>query len=153
MRLDLFMTGDAKDQFITIDHVFQEETWPESQTRLLDPFNNGRYGIKVYDLASNRLIYSRGFDTMLGEYRTTAPALAGGKRVFRRSVRFPFPKHNALVVIEGRDRQNLPLEIFRAAVDPADYHIIRESARPAAAEPGGRARRSRSVGRGCRPRR
>jgi len=130
MRLDLFMSGDAKEQSITIDRILEEGIWPESQTRLLDPFNNGRYGIKVYDVASNRLIYARGFDTMLGEYRTTAPAIAGARRVFRRSVRFPFPKHIVRAVIEARDKQNLPREIFRTEVDPADYHIIRESAPP-----------------------
>jgi len=120
MRLDLFMTGNAAEQFVTIDRIIEEGIWPESRTRLIDPFNNGRYGIEVYDVASNQLIYSRGFDTMLGEYRTTAPALAGAKRAFRRSVRFPFPKNKVLIIIEGRDRQNLPLEIFRAEVDPAD---------------------------------
>jgi hypothetical protein len=130
MRLDLFLTGDAKEESVTIDRILQEAVWPESKTHLLDPFNNGRYGLKVYDVASNSLIYSRGFDTMLGEYRTTAPALAGTKRVFRRSVRLPFPKRAALLVIEGRDRQNLPREIFRASVDPADYHIIKESSKP-----------------------
>ncbi len=127
MRLDLFLTGDSKEELVTIDRIIQEGIWPENPTHVLDPFNNGRYGIKVYDTASNLLIYSRGFDTMLGEYRTTAPALAGTKRVFRRSVRIPFPKHNAIIVIEGRDRQNLPREIFRSAVDPSDYHILKES--------------------------
>jgi hypothetical protein len=128
MRLDLFMTGNAAEQCITVDRIVQEANWPESRTALLDPFNNGRYGIKVYDVASNQLTYSRGFDTMLGEYRTTAAALAGVKRVFRRSVRFPFPKHKVLAVIEARDKQNLPWEIFRTEIAPDDYHIIREAA-------------------------
>jgi hypothetical protein len=130
MRLDLFMTGDAKEVFITIDRIHQEAVWPESKARLLDQFNNGRYGIEVYDGASNHLIYSRGFDTMLGEYRTTAPALAGTKRVFRRSVRLPYPKGPVTVVIYGRDKKNLPHQLFEATIDPADYHIIKESSRP-----------------------
>lgn len=128
LRLDLFLSGDAKAQSVTVDRILEESIWPESRTHLLDPFNNGRYGVKIYDVASNRLIYSRGFDTMLGEYRTTAPAIAGTNRVFRRSVRVPFPKHAVFAVIEARDKQNLPQEIFRTQVDPADYHIIKESA-------------------------
>ena len=127
LRLDLFMAGDAKEEFITLDRIVQEGLWPEDPGHLLTPFDNGRYGIKVYDVASNRLIFSRGFDAMLGEYRTTAPAIAGVKRVFRRSVRLPYPKRAALVVIEARDRQNLLHEIFRASIDPGDPHIIRES--------------------------
>ncbi|MEW5901188.1 MAG: M64 family metallopeptidase [Acidobacteriota bacterium] len=127
MRLDLFMTGDAKEEFVTIDRINQEAVWPESKAHLLDPFNNGRYGIQVYEVASNQLIYSRGFDTMLGEYKTTAPAISGAKRVFRRSVRMPYPKRPVIVVIYGRDKKNLPHKLFEAAIDPADYHIIKES--------------------------
>ena len=128
LRFDLYFIGDAKDEFITLDQVYEEGLWPESQIRLVDPFNNGRYTVKLIEVASNRLIYCRGFDTMLGEYRTTAPALAGVKRVFPRSVRVPRPRQPALFLIESRDKTNVSHPIFTQAVDPANYHIIRETA-------------------------
>jgi hypothetical protein len=127
MRVDLFLIGDAREEFVTIDHIFQEGTWPETPARLLEPFENGRYAVKIYDVASNRLIYSRGFDSMFGEYKTTTPALNGQKRVFNRSVRVPYPRRPVLFVIEARDRKNILHPLFTETVDPSDYHIITET--------------------------
>jgi hypothetical protein len=79
LRMDFYQTGDANKEMITLDRLHREAVWPESRARLLDPFNNGRYAVSVYDTTSHRLVYSRGFDTMFGEYRTTAPALRGGR--------------------------------------------------------------------------
>jgi len=127
MRVDFYHIGDAKDEIITIKHIFQEGIWPESRTHLLDPFDYGRYAVKVYDVASNRLIYSRGFDSMFGEYKTTTPALNGVKRVFERSVRIPYPKQAVLFVIEMRDKKNILHPLLSETIDPADYHLLKET--------------------------
>ena len=127
MRIDLYLTGDAREELVTIDHIYQEGTWPETPTRLVEPFENGRYAVKIFDVASNRLIYSRGFDSMFGEYKTTTPALNGLKRVFNRSVRVPYPRRPVLFVIESRDRKNILHPLFTETVDPSDYHIITET--------------------------
>jgi hypothetical protein len=127
MRVDLYLVGNAREELVTIDHIYQEGTWPETRTRLVEPFENGRYAVKVYDVASNRLIYSRGFDAMFGEYKTTTPALNGLKRVFNRSVRVPYPRRPVLFVIEARDRNNILHPLFTETVDPSDYHIIKET--------------------------
>lgn len=127
MRIDFYHTGDAKEEAISIDHIYQEEIWPGSKNNLLDRFNNGRYAVKVYDVASNRLIYFRGFDCMFGEYKTTAPALNGIKSTFNRSVRIPFPRRPVHVVFEGRDKKNILHPLAIAQIDPSDYHIIRET--------------------------
>jgi hypothetical protein len=128
LRIDLYQAGDAKDESITIHQVYQEGTWPESKSGLIAPFDYGRYVYRLYDVASNRLIFSRGFDTMFAEYKTTSPALAGVKRVFQRSVRIPLPKHPVLFVVERRDKHHLLHPLFDQVIDPADYHIIRETA-------------------------
>ncbi len=128
LRVDLYQAGDAAGESLTIDAIYEEPLWPETRTALVDPFGYGRYVLKVYDIASNALIYSRGFDTMYAEYKTTTPALEGVKRVFQRSLRFPEPKRPVLFVIEARDKKNLLHPIFSRTVDPADYHIIREAA-------------------------
>jgi hypothetical protein len=117
MRLDLYQIGDAKSESITLDRIYQERAWPESQTELLDPFGYGRYAARVYDVASNRLIYWRAFDGMFGEYKTTTPALNGVRRVFQRSVRIPWPKRPILFVVEMRDRQNLLHPLFTQVID------------------------------------
>src|SRR4030042_721202 len=107
LRIDLFQAGDAKEETLTVHQVYQEGTWPESKLGLISPFEYGRYVYKLYDIASNRLILSRGFDTMFAEYKTTSPALAGGKRGFQRSVRIPLPKRPVLFVVERRAHRHL----------------------------------------------
>ena len=129
LRVDLYQVGDAKDELITVDKILEEPIWPETRTRLVDEFGYGRYVLKIYDIASNRLIYSRGFDSMFAEYKTTTPALEGTKRVFQRSVRFPYPKRPVLFVVDVRDKKNLLHPLFSRMIDPADYHILHETAK------------------------
>jgi IgA Peptidase M64/Peptidase M64 N-terminus len=132
LRIDLYQTGDARQETLTIHQIYQEGIWPESKSGLLPPFDYGRYVYRLYDIASNRLIFSRGFDTMFAEYKTTSPALAGVERVFERSVRTPLPKRPVLFVVERRDKRHLLQPIFDQVIDPEDYHIIRET--PAAGD-------------------
>jgi hypothetical protein len=127
LRMDFYQTGEGNTEVITLDRLYREAVWPESRTWLLDPFNNGRYAVRAYDTTSNRLVYSRGFDTMFGEYRTTNPALQGVQRTFNRAVRIPFPKHPVKVEIDVRDRQNILRPRFSVIVDPQDFHIQKES--------------------------
>ncbi len=127
-RINLYQTGDAKSEILTLDAIYEEPLWPESRTHRAESFNVGRYMLKVYDLASNSLLYARGFDTMFAEYKTTTPAADGIRRVFQRSVRIPEPRRPILFVVEARDKKNLLHPIFTCTIDPADYHIIRETA-------------------------
>jgi hypothetical protein len=132
LRVDLYQSGDAKTESVAVRRMLEEPLWPEAKAALLPPFDYGRYAFKVYDAASNRLIFARGFDTMFAEYKTTSPALAGTARVFERSVRFPLPKRPVLFVLEARDKRNLLHTVFDLIIDPADYHILREG--PAAGD-------------------
>ncbi len=127
MRINFYMVGEAKEEQIIIHSIYQEELWPESKTNLTNSFNHGRYFIKVYEVASNKLIYARGFDCQFGEYRTTTPALNGVKKVFQRAVRIPWPRHRVNVVFEGRDRKNLLQPLTVVTIDPEDYRHLRES--------------------------
>jgi IgA Peptidase M64/Peptidase M64 N-terminus len=132
LRVDFFQSGDAKSETLTIHRIAEEPLWPESKAGLVPPFDYGRYVLRIYDAASNRLIFSRGFDTMFAEYKTTSPALAGTVRVFERSLRIPLPKRPVLLVVEQRDKRTLLHPVFTQMIDPADYHILRE--KPAASD-------------------
>jgi hypothetical protein len=127
MRVDLYLIGDAKEEIVTLDKIYQEGIWPENPENLLEPFNNGRYAVKMYDQASNRLIYWRGFDTMFGEYKTTTPALDGVKRTFQRSLHVPFPKSPVRLAIEARDKKNILRPLFEQKIDPAGVDVIKET--------------------------
>lgn len=126
MRIDYFHVGDAKEEIITVDQIYEQGIWAGSRMHLVDPFNNGKYCVKVYDVASNRLIYSKGFGSYFGEYQTTDSAVRGVKRTYHESALIPYPKRPILFVLEGRDRTNIPHPIFTERIDPSSIQIIRE---------------------------
>lgn len=92
MRIDYFHIGDAKKEMATIDQVYEQGSWAGNLNNLIDTFNNGRYSVKVYDLSSGILIFSKGFDSCFGEYKTTDEAIKGVKRTCHETVRVPYPK-------------------------------------------------------------
>jgi hypothetical protein len=127
MRLDYYHTGHAQQEFITLDRILEQGAWAGSVRNLIDTLDRGRYQAKVLDAATEELIYSRGFDSYFGEYKTTAPAQQGIMRTYHESVLIPFPRGKVKLVIEAFDRQNRPRPIFTQEIDPASSSIIRES--------------------------
>ena len=127
MRIDYYHIGDAKEEFITIDQIYQQGTWAGNPNKLIDPFNNGKYEIKVYDVASNWLIYSKGYATYFGEYTTTNPAIDGIKRTYHETALIPYPKKPILLVIEKRNRENILQPLFQQKIDPADFRILKST--------------------------
>src|SRR3972149_4733405 len=99
IRVDFYHTGIKGQETISLDKVYEEGAWPGSRTHLLDPLNLGEYIVRVYDVASALLIYSRGYSTMFNEWQTTDEAAAGIYRTFPETVRFPFPKNKVQVTV------------------------------------------------------
>jgi hypothetical protein len=118
MRVDYFHTGTKGEDRITVDQVYQEGTWPGTRTNLVDELNLGEYGFRVYDRATNSLIFSQGFSSIYNEWQTTDEALAGVYRTFSETVRFPFPKGAVQLTIVRRDKQMVYHEVFTTVVDP-----------------------------------
>jgi hypothetical protein len=125
MRIDYYHAGDASVETATLDQVYEQGIWAGSRVHLIDPFNLGRYLVKVYDEASGTLIFSKGFDSYFGEYKTSGPALRGVRRTYHESALLPCPKKPILFTIEARDRTNAFRPLFRQTVDPAAANVIR----------------------------
>lgn len=126
MRIDFYHIGDAKNEIITLDQIYQQGNWAGSTKNLIDPFNNGRYYIKIYDADSNELLYSKGYNSYFGEYQTSDPALRGIQRTYHESALIPYPKQKIKFVVEHRDRQNNLSPFFETEIDPGDVSIIKE---------------------------
>jgi hypothetical protein len=126
MRIDYFHTGDSREEWITLDQVYEQGIWAGSQRNLIDEFDNGRYYVKVTDSSSGRLLFSKGFDSYYGEYKTTTQALKGVKRTYHESVLIPYPKKKVIFQLEVRNRENSLLPLFSQDIDPSSIDIIRE---------------------------
>ena len=126
MRFDYFHTGDAGGEIITCDQIYIQGKWAGNMTHLLDPFNIGRYAVKIYEESSGKLIFSKGFDSYFGEYKTTNKAIQGIKRTYHETVLFPCPKDNIKLVLEIRDRGNKLKPLYEQDINPNATGIIQE---------------------------
>jgi hypothetical protein len=126
MRIDYFHVGDAQEEMATIDFVYQYGTWGGSLHNLEDPFDNGRYYAKIYDLESGELIFSKGFDSYFGEYKTTNQALDGVKRTYHETILVPYPKNKIKFTLEARNKENKLQPFFSQEIDPASVEVIKD---------------------------
>src|ERR1017187_6681042 len=127
MRIDYYHIGDSKSEMITLDKIYKYGTWGGSLKNLIDNFNNGKYYYKIYDAATNILIYSKGFDSYFGEYKTSDDALKGIQRTYSESAIIPFPKQKIIFAVELRGKDNLLNEIYRNEIDPYYLLIINDT--------------------------
>jgi hypothetical protein len=118
MRVDYIHGGGPSGETFMLDRVSAEGGWPGSRTQLIDHSGLGNYLFEVIDLASNRVLYSRGFGSMYGEWETT-PDVRAANRTFHESVRFPWPRERVRVNVRKRDHQNVFHDVWHAAIDPA----------------------------------
>ncbi|HKE57678.1 MAG TPA: IgA Peptidase M64 [Pyrinomonadaceae bacterium] len=133
MRVDYYHTGDATKEMFSLDRVVIEPLpWPGSLDQAIDKSNLGRYFFEVWSAADNKLLYSRGFASIYGEWETTDEAKST-TRTFQESFRFPAPDTPVKIVLKKRDAKNLFQEIWSTTIDPKDQFVDRS--KPAAPAP------------------
>ncbi|HEY8535576.1 MAG TPA: M64 family metallopeptidase [Vicinamibacterales bacterium] len=125
LRVDYYHSGTAETEIFSLDRIVVEPTpWPGNPARPIDDTNLGKYLFEVIDRATNRVLYSRGFASIFGEWETTGEARTAA-RTFHESLRFPMPEAPVQVVLKKRDAQNAFREIWSLIVDPEDRFIDR----------------------------
>lgn len=128
MRVDFYHTGNAKEERFSLDRVVLEPLpWPGNPSRPLDDTNRGKYFFEVVDSASGRVLYSRGFSSIYGEWETTGEALKID-RTFEESLRFPAPAAPVRIVVKKRDARNVFRDAWTLTVDPSDKFVLRNTA-------------------------
>jgi hypothetical protein len=125
LRVDYYHVGTATEEQIALDRVRVEGEWPGSRTRLLDDSNLGKYLVEVVDLASNRMLYSRGFASIYGEWETTSEASAGIWRSLAEAVRIPEPRRPFQIRLRKRGPDQSFAEIWSTVIDPASRFVDR----------------------------
>ncbi len=122
LRVDLVHHGCASEEGYSLLELRREGAWAGSRVHLVDPTNLGCHQVRLYDLATNALIYSRGFCTLFGEWQATdeAKVLSRG---FVEPVLLPMPKAPVQLVIAKRDRRNVFHQLHSQVIDPADANI------------------------------
>ena len=132
MRLDFYHTGNTVQELFSVDRIVLEPlSWPGNPQRAIDETNLGKYLFEVRDHKTNRLLYSRGFASIYGEWETTDEAKSVN-RTFHESLRFPAPTAPVQIVLKKRDARNFFREIWTTNVDPQDIFISNAKITPPA---------------------
>lgn len=129
MRLDYYHTGNATTEYFSPERVYIEPLpWPGDMTKTIDTSNLGKYLFEVRDEKTKRVLYSRGFASIFGEWETTDEAKSI-HRTFSESLRFPAPDAPVEIVLKKRDPQNAWIDIWTTRVNPKDIFIDRSRLR------------------------
>ena len=125
MRLDFYHTGNSSQELFSLDKIVIEPLpWPGNLQKTIDETNLGKYLFEVRDQNTNRILYSRGFASIYGEWVTTDEAKSLN-RTFHESLRFPAPEAPIHIVLKQRDAKNLFREAWSIVFDPKDIFIDR----------------------------
>ena len=128
MRVDYYHTGNSHEEWFSLDRVVLEPLeWPGNLNKAIDDSQLGDYLFEVRERDGGRLLYSRGFNSVFGEWKTTEEA-RHGNRTFSESLRFPAP--DAPVVVSLKERAGSGFhpswtEVWKTAVDPKDKFVDR----------------------------
>jgi hypothetical protein len=126
MRLDYYHSGNEKQELFSLDRIVIEPLeWPGNLDQAIDRTNLGKYLFEVRD-STGRVVYSRGFASVYGEWETTDEAKKVN-RTFHESLRFPAPDRPVRVIIRKRDARNEFQDVWTADVDPKDMFVDRSS--------------------------
>jgi hypothetical protein len=117
MRLDYYHTGTATEEHFALDRMVNDGIWAGSKTQLADQLRLGKYFFEIQEPATGKVLYSRGYSSIYGEWETT-PEAKKEWGVFHESVRFPWPKEEVKLVIYKRNQQQEFDPVWEYRVDP-----------------------------------
>jgi hypothetical protein len=137
LRVDYYHTGNSREEWFGLDRVVLEPLeWPGNLNKTIDESQLGDYRFEVREQASGKVVYSREFNSVFGEWKATEEALHG-KRTFSESLRFPAPDELVEVLLQERaesgaaGRAWAPVappawkEVWKTVVDPRDKFVDR----------------------------
>lgn len=126
MRLDYLHSGNALEDHYALDRIVIEPLpWPGNPAWSIDDSDRGVNFFEVVDPKSGEVLYSRGFSTIFGEWRTTEEAQQLN-RGFQESLRFALPDRPVRVRVLERDERNAFSVVWSVDVDPASTDIVRK---------------------------
>ena len=122
LRVDYCLTGNRTTTTFSLKELIREPYWSGSTTNLIDTLEFGNYIVKVFEAGTDKLLFSKGYQNLYGEWQTTSEALNLTK-TFDESVIVPFPKVPVTLTISYKTWEGELKEGFRITVKPDDYFI------------------------------
>ena len=122
LRVDYCLTGNRNETQFSLKELIREPYWSGSKTNLIDTLEFGNYIVKVYEAGTDKLLFSKGYQNLYGEWQTTDEAKQVTK-TFEESVIVPFPKTKIDIALYYKTWEGELKEGMRLTVSPDDYFI------------------------------
>ena len=121
LRVDFSHAGNFNEARYYLEQLKSEPYWSGCKVNLIDPFDYGDYKIMVYS-KDGELIFTRGFNTLFQEWRTTEEAKTVS-RSFYESMQIPYPKDTVIFEIHNRLKTGGFEKKFSVTIAPQSYLI------------------------------
>lgn len=126
LRLDYIFAGNVKEQHIFLSEMVELTHWNGRKANLASTPIQGNGQIKVYDAATNVLIYTLPFGSLFQEWLTLDDAENNAKS-FENTYLIPFPKKEVYVELVFFDKEHNENTILKHKVNPLDVLIRKAS--------------------------
>jgi len=122
LRVDYCLTGNRTETNFSVKELIREPYWSGSKTNLIDTLEFGNYIVKVYESKTDKLLFSKGYQNLFGEWQTTPEAEILTK-TFDESIIVPFPKVTIDISLCYKTWDGQLKEGMRFSVTPDSYFI------------------------------
>ncbi|MFI3314295.1 MAG: M64 family metallopeptidase [Rikenellaceae bacterium] len=122
LRMDYIHAGDYDTESYYFERLIEEPYFAGSKINLIDTNNFGNQYLKVFDLKSGKLIYSRGFCVLFSEWADT-PEAKEFARAYKESVVMPYPKNKVRIEIHSRKPNGQFEKMFEHTADPSSMYV------------------------------
>lgn len=125
LRFDYIHSGTFNSESISKKMYKYEPFWGGTKTKLISPFDYGKYKIVMKDSISQKTIYSSGYSTLFMEWQMEEEA-KHIQQSFYESVIMPFPKNTVKIELLSIDfNQNWDV-IYSEYLSPNNYFINKD---------------------------
>jgi len=117
LRLDYLHIGNAQGERIEPVTFWQGGVWSGTHKQLIEPSRLGEMVLTVKDAQTYKVIFTRSYSTLFGEFVTTEKAEKEEGR-FEESVQMPYPKAPVTYELSVFSRYNISTKLYEGRFDP-----------------------------------
>ncbi|WP_299577910.1 M64 family metallopeptidase [uncultured Sunxiuqinia sp.] len=125
LRIDYLLGGTDQTAEVVIKQLKKEPYYGGSHVNLVEANTKGTYRYQLVDVATDEVIFSRGFCPIFQEWQATEEAKKQKGSFYQVAV-CPFPKKICRFIIEQRNWEGVFEPVFKTEIDPDNYFILDE---------------------------
>ena len=117
LRINYLHIGDANHESFALKEYHAGGIWSGTRAYLQEPHQYGSVLFEAFDSTTNVLIFSRSYDCLFNEYRTTDEAATQSKS-FEECINMPFPKNTIRYTFTCFDRKQIGTTLYTSYFNP-----------------------------------